>query len=464
MKEFGLEEAKRLLEGQKLYFAGGQTRDLGFRKNRLQKLKTAVENQQQEIMAALAADLGKSPFEAYTTEIGIVLKSLGGFIKNLEYWAAEQKVSTPSYLQPGRSKIVKEPYGSVLIMSPFNYPFQLLIEPLAGAIAAGNTCILKPSELAPATSRLVKEMIAEIFDPIYVAVAEGGVETNTNLLALPFDYIFFTGSQTVGKTVMKAAAEHLTPVTLELGGKSPVIVDETANLPAAAKRIVWGKTLNMGQTCVAPDYVLADERIAGELTAELQKTITDFYGEIPAASPDLGKIINERHFKRLTAMLEADREYIVCGGGTDAERLFIEPTILRIPDLSAAVMGEEIFGPLLPVLTFSDYNRAKAVIAKNPKPLALYIFSENKSFQQYFTEEIQAGGVCINDTIQQLVNPNLPFGGIGGSGMGSYHGRQSFETFSHSKSVLRKSTKVSLPLLYPPYKEGALNMLKKILK
>ena len=462
MQEHSHEELQKILEGQKLFFASGQTRELAFRQEYLQKLQAAVISREQEIMSALAADLGKCPTEAYATEIGIVLKSLKNTLKNLNYWAGEEKVPTPLYLQPGKSKIIREPYGNVLIMSPFNYPFQLTMEPLIAAVAAGNTCILKPSELAPATSHLLKDMLSEVFDSLYVSVVEGGVETNTNLLKLPFDYIFFTGSRKVGQIVMRAAAEHLTPLTLELGGKSPVIVDETANLEAAAQRIVWGKTLNMGQTCVAPDYILADERIADSLVEALKNTLQKFYGEDPQSSPDLGKIINRRHFDRLSAILEKDNRYIVYGGGSNSEKLFIEPTILRIPDLSAAAMQEEIFGPLLPVLTFADYNRAKAVVAKNPKPLALYIFSENESFQQYFSEEISAGGVCINDTIQHLVNPNLPFGGVGGSGMGAYHGKVGFDTFSHSKSVLQKSTKFSLLFLYPPYGEMALKIIKKI--
>lgn len=453
-----------LFEGQRLFFVSGQTKDLAFRRENLQKLYGGIVRYQEKIGEALQKDLGKCAMEAYATEIGITLKSISHAAKNLQYWAADQTAATPLYMQPGSSKIVQEPYGSVLIMSPFNYPFQLAVEPLIGAMAAGNTCIIKPSELAPATSALLKEMIGEIFDPLYIAVAEGGIETNQKLLRLPFDYIFFTGSRRVGKIVMQAAAENLTPVTLELGGKSPVIVDETANLEITAKRIIWGKTLNMGQTCVAPDYILADERIAEDLTAALQSAIVEFYGENPQQSPDLGRIVNQKHFDRLAAILAKDKDYIICGGKTDRENIFIEPTLLRIPDLTAAAMQEEIFGPILPILTFADYNAAKAIIAQNPKPLALYIFSQNKNFQEYFCDEIAAGGVCINDTIMHLTNPNLPFGGIGGSGMGAYHGKASFDTFSHSKSVFRKSVKTNLSFLYPPYKNSSLSLIKKILK
>jgi aldehyde dehydrogenase (NAD+) len=464
MQEYSPEKLKQIFDGQKLFFASGKTQDLDFRKGQLEQLKAEIINRQTEINEALQTDLGKCSTEAYMTEVGIVLKSLSHAIKNLKYWAADQKVPTPIYLQPAKSFIVKEPYGNVLIIAPFNYPFQLAIEPLIGALAAGNTCIIKPSEFTPATSAVIKKIIAAVFDPIYVAVVEGDKEVNTNLLELPFDHIFFTGSTQVGKIVMAAAAKNLTPVTLELGGKSPVIVDETADLTQAAKKIIWGKMLNMGQTCVAPDYILANEKIIHALLSELQSTVTEFYGQNPADSPDLGKIINRKHFDRLKKIIEEDKKYLVFGGKTAGEKLFIEPTVFKIPDLSAASMQEELFGPLLPVLSYNDFNEVKAIISKNPKPLALYIFSENKNFQQYFIDEISAGGVCINDTIQHLINPNLPFGGVGNSGIGSYHGKHSFDTFSHQKSVLKKSTKAAVSFLYPPYKKTALTMLKKIFK
>lgn len=464
MKEYSLEDLKRLLEGQRMFFAGGLTRGLDFRREQLQKLQAAIREREQEITAALGQDLGKSEVEAYATEVGFVLNSLAAALKDLKYWVADRKVGTPYYLQPAKSRIIREPYGNALIMSPFNYPFQLLMEPLVGAIAAGNTCILKPSDQAPATAEVVERLIGDTFSDIYIAVAGGGEETCRRLLELPFDYIFFTGSKAVGKLVAKAAAENLTPFTLELGGKSPVIVDVAANLKATARSIIWGKTLNMGQTCVAPDYVIADERIVDELLAELERAIVDFYSETPAESPDLGNIINERHFDRLEKMLDADSEYIFCGGGRSRDRLYIEPTVLRVPNLTAATMQEEIFGPLLPVLTAGDFNQIKSIINKNPKPLAMYIFSENRHFQQYFLDEISAGGVCVNDTIWHLANPQLPFGGVGASGIGAYHGEQSFLTFSHEKSVLERSSKFSIPLLYPPYKESALRLIKKIFK
>ena len=464
MKEYSLEEVNLFYTGQRMFFVGGRTKDLDFRLQQLEKLKSAIQKYEAEILGALQADLGKCETEAYETEVGYVLKSLGHTIKNLKYWAAERRVRTPYYLQPAKSRIIREPYGCVLIMAPFNYPFQLLIEPLTGALAAGNTCILKPSEQAPATAQVVEKMIEETFDEIYVKVLQGGVETNENLLQIPFDYIFFTGSSAVGKIVMRAAAENLTPVTLELGGKSPVIVDETANLKTAAERIIWGKTVNMGQTCVAPDYVVADSKIVDELMAYLQAACLNFYSAAPVESPDLGRIINEKHFDRLQKMLEADREYVVLGGGCDKKQLFIEPTLLRIPDLSVATMQEEIFGPLLPVLSARDFNEIKSIVSHHPKPLAMYIFSENKNFQQYFLDEISAGGVCINDTLQHLVSPRLPFGGVGGSGMGAYHGEASFRTFSHEKSVLKKSSKISLPFLYPPYNKHTLTLLKIIFK
>lgn len=457
------EDAERLLQGQKLFFAAGRTRDFAFRHQKLQELYEEIDRREETLLAALAEDLGKCPTEAFLTEVGIVKKSLSLLLREFPRWLRPQKVPTPYYLLPGKSRVVAEPYGSVLIMGPFNYPFQLLLEPLISAVAAGNTCVLKPSELAPATARAVEDLAAAVFDPLHVTVVTGDAETAAKLLEQPFDYLFFTGGPKVGRVVMEAAARHLTPVTLELGGKSPVIIDDSAHLQTAARRVLWGKTLNMGQTCVAPDYVLVAERIADAFLEELQKANEKFFGEDPLASPDLGRIVNDAHYERLCALLDQDQDYLVFGGQRDPKRRFIAPTVLRLPDPNAAVMTEEIFGPLLPVLTFREYPQAQAIIARYPKPLALYIFAEDKGIQSYLSQ-IPAGGICINDTILHLVNPHLPFGGVGGSGFGAYHGQAGVLLFSHRKSILQKSAKFSLPLLYPPYKESALRLIKKILR
>lgn len=463
MNTFTPKDAENLLQGQRLFFAGGRTRDITFRRQKLQALYEEIKRREEDLLAALAADLGKCPMEAFLTEIGIVKKSLSLLLRAFPRWLRPRRVSTPYYLLPGKSRIVAEPYGNVLIMGPFNYPFQLLLEPLISAVAAGNTCVLKPSELAPATARAVRDLTTAVFDPHHVTVVTGGAETAARLLDQPFDYFFFTGGPKVGRIVMEAAARHLSPVTLELGGKSPVIIDKSADLRTAARRVLWGKTLNMGQTCVAPDYVLAEESVVDAFLEELRKANNDFFGADPLTSPCLGHIVNDAHYERLSALLDADRNYLVFGGKQDPARRFISPTVLRLPNPDTALMQEEIFGPLLPILSFRDYSRAQAIIARYPKPLALYIFAEDKAIQSYLSQ-IPAGGVCVNDTVLHLVNPHLPFGGVGGSGFGAYHGKAGVLLFSHRKSVLKKSTRVSLPLIYPPYRESALRLIKKILR
>ena len=362
-----------------------------------------------------------------------------------------------------KSLILREPYGTVLIIGPYNYPVQLVLEPLIGAIAAGNCAVLKLSELTPNVSSVLKEMISFTFSSEYIRVIIGDEKIGNELIHGNFDYIFFTGSERVGKIVMKAAAENLTPVTLELGGKSPVIVDETANLKVAAERIIWGKTLNAGQTCVAPDYLLVHESIKKELIKELIYALEDFYGEDIQKSKDFCRIVNEKHFYRIKHILDEDEEYIVFGGKTDYKENYIEPTILELPSFNGASMNEEIFGPILPIISYNDINYVINEIRKRPKPLALYLFTTKKENEKIIVSSISSGGVCINDTISHLINPNLPFGGVGNSGIGAYHGEYSFKTFSHEKSILKKKNKPNFTMIYPPYK-GKLYLVKKIFK
>lgn len=462
--ELTKEEALDLFLECQNFFKTNKTYHISFRIAQLKKLKNAIRRYEGSIMRALLKDLGKSNFEAYATEIGFTQKSISDAITNLSKWAKDVPVKTPFYLLPAKSKKVYEPYGTVLIMAPFNYPFQLLIEPLIGAICAGNCAILKPSELTPWTSMVVNKMIREIYPPHYIRCVEGSVKTNLALLQVPFHYIFFTGSISVGKIVMEHAAKNLTPVTLELGGKSPVIIDETANIKWAANRVTWGKFLNVGQTCIAPDYVLVHCSVKEAFIEELKKCIVNFYGKDAKLSSSYGRIVNKRHFERLTCILEADHESIIYGGKTDAGSKYIEPTLLDLKDLDAASMKEEIFGPILPIITFEELSDAKSIIETMPTPLALYLFTRSKKIKKEIVTYISCGGVCINDTIEHIVNPELPFGGVGSSGMGSYHGKQSFLTFSHEKSVLTRIGSFDVKFLNPPYKNGGLKILRKILR
>ncbi|WP_242870872.1 aldehyde dehydrogenase [Acidaminobacter hydrogenoformans] len=457
-KEVGL-----LLEAQRQYFGTLETRPSDFRVRQLKRLRASIEKHEAELMAALAEDLGKSPVEAYATEIGFIYKSLSDYIKHLKRWAKPQKVRTPLYLQPSRGFIVREPYGSVLVIGPFNYPFQLVIEPLIGALAAGNCAVVKPSELTPAVSSVIKKVIEGAFDRKYVACVEGGQETNTALLQSTFDYIFFTGSAKVGKIVMEAAAKHLTPVTLELGGKSPVIVDKTAHIKEAAQRIMWGKTINAGQTCVAPDYIYVHEDVKAALVLAMKDSLQAMWGHEHYKRNGYGKIVNHRHFKRLTEMMAKDQPHVIWGGGHDEAHRHIEPTLLHVPGREAAVMQEEIFGPLLPIMTYRDLGQVIDDINHHPKPLALYLFTTDKKVERLVLESISSGGVAINDTITHVAHPNLPFGGVGQSGIGRYHGKQSFLTFSHCKSVLKKG-RFNVTLAYPKYNEKQLKLLRKVLK
>ncbi|UTI42377.1 aldehyde dehydrogenase [Niallia sp. RD1] len=456
-------EVNERLAQTKSFFSTQATLPLAFRIEQLEKLRNAIVEKEQILLKALQKDLGKHPFESYASEIGFVLQSIRHTIKHLKKWMKPKKVRSTWSLFPSKGEILNEPYGTVLIIGPFNYPFQLLIEPLIGAIAAGNCAILKPSELVPTVSAVVTEMINTTFEPAYISSVEGGVETNQALIHANFDYIFFTGSTKVGKIVMEAAAQHLTPVTLELGGKSPVIIDETANLTIAAKRIIWSKTLNAGQTCVAPDYIMVHESVKESFIVEMKKTLVNYFGETIEDKEDFGRIVSERHFLRLREMLEVDRKAILFGGKSNRDTRFIEPTILDAT-WDSATMQEEIFGPILPILTYKELEKAIESIRKLDKPLALYLFTNNKETETKVLRAISSGGVCINDVLTHIVPPNLPFGGVGASGMGAYHGEYSFTTFSHQKSILRKSTRVDIPILYPPYTEKKEKMIRKVLK
>lgn len=443
---------------QRQFFASGKTKDVRFRIAQLQKLKQAIASNQSEIFAALQVDLCKPEQESYAYEIRVpVTREIDDAIEQIKSWTKPRKVSTPIEQFPATAKIYPEPLGVVLIIAPWNYPFSLILSPLVGAIAAGNCAILKPSEISAHSSGIIASIIEKTFDPEYIAVVEGGVQTSQQLLAEKFDHIFFTGGTSGGKIVMAAAAKHLTPVTLELGGKSPCIVDTAINLECAAKRIVWGKFLNAGQSCIVPDYLLVDKKIKPQLLDRIKSCLVEFYGEDPAQSPDYARIINSKQFNRLVQLLQ-DGE-IILGGQTDPEDLYIAPTVMDKVDWDAPVMQEEIFGPILPVLEYTSREEAISQINARPKPLALYLFSRNKTYQQMVLQQTSSGGVCLNDTMMQYGVSELPFGGVGNSGFGSYHGKASFNTFSHYKTVLTRSFLLDLDVRYPPY-QGKLKLLK----
>ncbi|BAY90937.1 MULTISPECIES: aldehyde dehydrogenase [unclassified Tolypothrix] len=451
--------AADIIRKQRELFQTGKTKDVAFRIAQLKILKQAILDNESAIVQALKADLHKPEFETYATEI-FVLKEIDYAIKNLKNWVKPQKAAVPIEFLQYSAKIYPEPLGVVLIIGPWNYPFNLITSPLVGAIASGNCTILKPSELAPHTSSLLAEIIAKYFEPAYIALVEGGVETSQNLLAEKFDHIFFTGGTSVGKIVMEAAAKHLTPVTLELGGKSPCIVDNEINLEQTARRITWGKFINAGQTCIAPDYILVDKKIKNNLIDAIKKCIKEFYGDNPAKSPDFARIISQKHFDRLANLLKNGE--VIIGGEINSEELYIAPTLLDNVSLEDAVMQEEIFGPILPIIEYGDIKDAIALINSRPKPLALYLFTQNKSLQKRILQETSSGGVCLNDTVLQFGVPSLPFGGVSDSGIGSYHGKASFDTFSHRKSVLQNSFLLDINWRYAPY-QGKLAFLKRIL-
>ncbi|MBS4198164.1 aldehyde dehydrogenase [Bacillus sp. FJAT-49732] len=456
-----MENYKSLVDKQNMFFHSGATKSISYRLSALQKLSDAIKLYEKRLMDALKADLHKSEFESYTTEIGIVLEEIRFIQKHLRSWSKPKRVKTPITHVGSKSYIYAEPYGVVLIIAPWNYPFQLAVAPLIGAIAAGNCAIIKPSELTPNTSAVFGKLINEIFPEEFVAVVQGGVETSKALLLERFDYIFFTGSVSVGKIIMEAAARYVTPVTLELGGKSPCIVHEDASIKLAAKRIAWGKFMNAGQTCVAPDYLYVHENVRDEFLHQLALAIKELYGNEPLKNPNYTHIVSKRHFQRLESFLKEGE--IIIGGEKDEERLAIEPTVVTNVTWTDLIMEDEIFGPILPILEYRQLPDVIEGIQQHPNPLALYLFSENEQVQDKVITSIPFGGGCINDTVYHLATPYLPFGGVGRSGVGAYHGKGSFDTFSHHKSILKQTTRFDLPFRYPNLKNG-LKMIKYILK
>jgi len=463
LMNFTSKDVENMITEQRQFYFSRATKSVKFRKEQLKKLKKSILKYEKEILNALYLDLRKSEFEAYATEIGIVLDSISYMVKHVEEWMEPEAVKTPIQYQMGKSFIVREPYGVTLIIGPFNYPFQLVMEPLVGAIVGGNTAIVKPSETSVHTAAIIKKVIEETFHPSYIRVVEGEKDEVTALIHASFDYIFFTGSVAVGKVVAKAAAERLTPIALELGGKSPAIVDQTANLEVAAKRIVWGKFTNTGQTCVAPDYLLVHKDVYDRFMKILKETIRSFYGKNPLKSPDYGRIVNLRQFDRLQQIIKEERDAITFGGRIDRDDLYIEPTIIEYVKWTSPSMQEELFGPILPVMMYSDLPLAIHQIRQLPKPLEAYFFSEHEKATQYFLEELPFGGGCINDTITHVGNLHLPFGGVGPSGVKAYHGKASFENFTHAKSILKKSSKLETNVLFPPYNQKV-KIVRSIMK
>lgn len=455
-------EIQRILKEQKEFFQSGATLSVAKRLSALGKLKLAMVRHEHELLDALKSDLGKSASEAYMCEVGLTLSEISYMQRHLRRLAREKRVVTPMAHCVSRSFVKPVPYGNVLIMSPWNYPLLLTIEPLVDALAAGNTCVLKPSAYSPATTQVMKRLVEECFEEKYVAVVTGGRAENSCLLEQEFDYIFFTGSQAVGKEVLRRAAEHLTPATLELGGKSPCVVDQTADLKVAARRIVFGKYLNCGQTCVAPDYLYCHESVKEKLLKLIREEIERQFGKEPLKNPDYGKIINAKHFVRISGLIDPDK--VLAGGQREENTLRIAPTLMDHVTWDDPVMQEEIFGPVLPVLTYTSQRELMALLNSKPHPLAAYYFSRDKQRIRRFTESVQFGGGCINDTIIHLATSNMGFGGVGASGMGSYHGRTGFDTFSHKKSIVDKKTWLDLPMRYQPYKKLNDRLIKMFLK
>lgn len=450
MKELTQQTIETKLTAQKRFFASGQTKDLGFRRKQLNRLKEAIKQYEDQILEALYKDLHKSKEEAFLTEISLVQSELNYHIKNVKRWSKPQTIKSPLSLFPSRSKIRYEPLGVALIIAPWNYPFQLLINPLIGAISSGCCAALKASPNTPHTANVMQEMIEKTFPEEYICFFQGHREVNTLLLEQSFDLIFFTGSPSVGKVVMKAAAEHLTPVVLELGGKSPCIVHKDANIPIAAKRIIWGKTINAGQTCIAPDYLFVHREVKKELVQAIKNALKEMYGEDMKQSPFYARIINDKAMNRLQSLMQEGE--IVLGGEVDKEDKFIAPTLIDGILTNHPIMQEEIFGPLLPMMTFDDISEVITYINKQPKPLALYYFGKNKEVINQILHQTQSGGVCINDALMHFANHHLPFGGVGNSGLGKYHGHDSFLAFSNRKSVVYTPTCIDLFLRYAPYK------------
>ena len=448
-------------DGLRTSYDKGLTRPLAWRKHQLEQMVKMLEENEAALLSALATDLGKPSVEGFITDLAFVTSEVKLMIKKLKKWNKPERVRTPLVAMPARSRLIPEPLGVVLVIAPWNYPIQLLLVPAAGAIAAGNAVVMKPSEVSAATSALLGELVPKYMDPAAVAIVEGGIPETTDLLEQRFDHIFYTGNGTVGRVVMTAAVKNLTPVTLELGGKSPVIVDSSANLKVSAHRIAWGKWLNAGQTCVAPDYVLVDEKVRDVFVDELGKAIGEFYGENPQASESYARIVSPRHFDRLKGLLRGTTPAI--GGVSDEGTRYISPTVLVDVDLESQVMNEEIFGPILPVISVSSTDDAISYVNAHAHPLALYVFAENKKVVREVLSRTTSGGVTVNGTILHLTNPNLPFGGIGESGMGGYHGRAGVRIFQHMKPVLTRGTKLDPSLTYPPYTARKEKIFRKVL-
>ncbi len=451
-----------IIDAQRKAFAQGHTLPKHEREKALRAFMASVIKHEPQIIEALHDDMRRSSMEAYLSEVGYVTGEIRTALKSLGRWMRPKKMFGPLAAAPSRSMLVSQPLGLTLIVGPWNYPVQLALAPVVGAVAAGNVCVVKPSELAPASSAVVKAIIDEAFDPTWVAAVEGGIETSQALLGHRWDHIFFTGGTAVGRIYAKAGAEHLSRVTLELGGKSPTIVTDSADLDVAAKRIAWGKWFNTGQTCIAPDYVLAHSSIRKQLVDKIAAAATAFYGEDPQKSDDYGRIINDRHFERIAGLIDADK--VAFGGQTDAADRYIAPTVMTDVSLKDAVMQEEIFGPLLPVLEYTAMNEVLATVAENPNPLALYLFTTNPADEKLVLDRISFGGGCINNTLLHFSDHKLPFGGVGTSGLGAYHGHHSFEAFSHRKGILKTANFLDPSVKYPPYDDNKRRMLRKLVK
>lgn len=456
MEETSAKDIAEIYKKQRTFFASQETKSIDFRLQQLNKLKKAILQYEDKVNKALWQDLHKSKEEAFLTETSLLIEELNYHIKNLKSWTKPKKVGTPLQIKPSRSKIYFESLGIGLIIAPWNYPFQLTLNPLIGAISAGCCAVLKPSPDTPNVAQIIEEMISEHFPPEYITVVQGGKDANQELFKFPFDIMFFTGSPTVGKIVMKAAAEHLSRVVLELGGKSPCIVNKDANLKVAGKRIAWGKIMNAGQTCIAPDYLLVHKEVKKDLLAEISKSFEEMLGENIANSNYYGRIVTPAAMNRLKKYLNGDIYY---GGKIDLEKKYIEPTILNNIDPEDEIMQEEIFGPILPVMEFEELTEAISYINRNEKPLALYYFGKDKTVKRVL-HETSSGGACINDTLIHVANHKLPFGGVGNSGMGKYHGKESYLAFTHERGVVNSTTKLDIPLKYPPYK--FFGLIKKI--
>ncbi|HMV15611.1 MAG TPA: aldehyde dehydrogenase [Chitinophagales bacterium] len=454
-------DAASLVNTQRQFFNTGKTKDVEFRIQQLKKLRQIIADNETAIVAALKADLNKSPMEAFATEFGFMLADIDHTLKDIRTLAKPRKVKTPLFHQLGSSWIQAEPFGCTYIIAPWNYPFQLALSPVVGAVAAGNTCLIRPSRMSENTAKILEKLINENFDPGFLKVVLCDTVQSNQLLEHKFDYIFFTGSPDVGRQIYQAAAKHLTPVTLELGGKSPCFVDETFNTNWGIKRIVWGKCTNAGQTCVAPDYVLVDKKVKQKFIELFAQTVKEFYGENPQASPDFGRIINEKHFLRLSRFI--DKGNVVVGGQTDIANLYIAPTLLDGVSVDDEVMNEEIFGPILPIIEYEKLDDAIKFVNSRNKPLALYIYSDDKMYQERILNETSSGNASINECLMHVGQFELPFGGVGESGIGAYHGKLSFDTFSHLKGILKKSTLSDLKQRFPPYTTSGTNIIRKLI-